>query len=228
MLILIHVCAAIVGIISGYVALIFKKGSGRHQVAGTMFCIAMMVMTTSAAYIAAFLRPVPINVVAASLTFYLVSTAWVAARRREASVNAFDWAALILGLAVTVDGIGLGFQVVGSASGKFAPVYFIFGSVAFLFSMGDVRMLMRGGVSGAKRIARHLWRVSFALLIAILSLYPGQAKLFSAAMRESKLIFAPHIFLVVSMFYWLWRIRFRRKQAASRAPVSSGELVVSA
>ncbi len=47
----------------------------------------------------------------------------------------------------------------GSKDGYPAGAYFIFGSVALLFAAGDVRMLVRGGISGAQRIARHLWRM---------------------------------------------------------------------
>jgi hypothetical protein len=40
----------------------------------------------------------------------------------------------------------------GSKDGYPAAAYFIFGSVALLFAAGDVRILVRGGVSGAQRI----------------------------------------------------------------------------
>jgi hypothetical protein len=40
-------------------------------------------------------------------------------------------------------------------------------------SAGDARMLARGGVLGAKRIARHLWRMCFGLFIAAGSFFLG-------------------------------------------------------
>src|SRR5258708_7416248 len=43
---------------------------------------------------------------------------------------------------------------------------FFMGSVMLLAAAGDIRMLVRGGVLGAKRIARHLWRMCFGLFIA--------------------------------------------------------------
>ena len=42
---------------------------------------------------------------------------------------------------------------------------FVFGFLALLCAAGDVRMLLRGGVFGAHRIVRNLWRMCFALLI---------------------------------------------------------------
>ena len=57
----------------------------------------------------------------------------------------------------------------GSKEGFPAAAYFIFGSVALLSAVGDIRMLLRGGVFGAHRIPRHLWRMCFALFIAAVS-----------------------------------------------------------
>jgi hypothetical protein len=65
-------------------------------------------------------------------------------------------------------------------------MYFIFGFVALLSVAGDVRILERGGVFGAHRIARHLWRICLSLLIAANSLFLGRAKVFPriTAFRE--------------------------------------------
>jgi hypothetical protein len=43
---------------------------------------------------------------------------------------------------------------------------FFIGSVMLLAAAGDVRMLVHGGVLGAKRTARHIWRLCFGLFIA--------------------------------------------------------------
>src|SRR6185503_13857371 len=95
-------------------------------------------------------------------------------------IRPFDYGALLWALIVGTAGWTFGFQAVrGQLNDRMPPpIYFVFGSVALLFAASDVRMIVRGGVIGAKRIARHLWRMSFALLIATLSFYPGQAKLF--------------------------------------------------
>ncbi len=38
----------------------------------------------------------PGNIVGGTLTFYLVATAWMTARRRDAEPGIFDWCALLL------------------------------------------------------------------------------------------------------------------------------------
>jgi hypothetical protein len=47
----------------------------------------------------------------------------------------------------------------GAKDGIPAGMYFFLGSVALLSAAADVPMLWHGGVSGAQRIARHLWRM---------------------------------------------------------------------
>jgi hypothetical protein len=48
-LIVFHICAGSVGLLSGAVAMSFRKGSGRHGLAGDVFVISMLCMSGSAA-----------------------------------------------------------------------------------------------------------------------------------------------------------------------------------
>jgi hypothetical protein len=82
--------------------------------------------------------------------------------------------------------------------------------VALLSAAGDVRMLAHGGVSGTKRIVRHLWRVSFAFLIAAFSFFLGQQKVMPAYIRGSKLLFVPPLLILIMLIYWLCRIWFTK------------------
>jgi hypothetical protein len=68
-------------------------------------------------------------------------------------------------------------------------MYFFLGSVALLSAAEDVRMLWHGGVSGALRIARHLWRMCFALFIASASLFLARPQLFPALLRKTGIVF---------------------------------------
>ena len=115
-----------------------------------------------------------------------------------------------------------GFQAAGSPRGMKdgmpAFLYFLFGSGALLCAALDVRMLRRGGFVGPKRILRHLGRMCFALLIATVSFYPGQAKLFPASVKATNLLFVPHVLLIGSMIFWT--VRMRRRSKKEPAPPS--------
>lgn len=213
-LLLIHICAAVVGLLSGFFATFLRKGSGWHGAAGNIFFVSMLIMSSSAAYIAAFMSPNMLNVTVGLLTFYLVATAWWAARRRQSAPGVFDAGAFLFVLAVGVAGVGFGIEAAGSLKGTKdgmpAALYFVFGSIALLCAVTDIRMFIRGGLFGTQRIARHLWRMSLSLLIATVSFFPGQARQLPQWLRESEFMFAPHIFVIGSMLFWIYRVKVKK------------------
>jgi len=212
---MIHISGAIVGLLSGFMAMAFRKGSGLHGAAGTVFFVSMLTMSAAGAYMAEFIKPNNGNVMGGVLTFYLVATGWRTARNRERKVGIFDWSALLTALAIGAAAVTWGLQAVNSKSGLKdgypGGMYFFFGSIALLFAASDVRMIMRGGVSGAKRIARHLWRMSLALLFALVSFYPSRAHLFPKWFNETRLLYVPHVLLIGAMFFWLARVSSRKR-----------------
>jgi hypothetical protein len=154
------------------------------------------------------------------LTFYLVATAWVAAKRRDGKAGMFDLGALLFALAIVAAGATWGLEAAssrtGARDGYAAGFYFVFGSIALLFAASDVRMIVRGGVFGARRIARHLWRMCMALLFAALSFYPGQARLFPKWLRETNLLYVPAVLLVGAMLFSLYRVSIRKRVLQNR------------
>ena len=212
-LVFIHIAAAFIAIFAGLLAMIVRKRSGWHGAAGTVFVVAMLTMSSTAAYLATFLKPNRINAVAGLLTFYLVATAWRAAKNRTGRASWIDTTALVFALGVAIAAFAV----------RVVPV----GVFALLFAIGDVRMLARGGVFGSERIARHLWRMGVALLIALLSFYPGQARNFGSVVN-TPLIFIPHIFVFVSMLVSLRGAKKARnpggERDGSRHPDSSQRL----
>ena len=214
-LLMLHICSAVVGLLSGFMAMAFRKGSGLHSAAGNIFFVSMIGMAGAGAYMAAFIKPNNGNVMGGTLTLYLVSTAWVAARRRERKVGMIDLSLLLVALAIGTAGVTWGFQTASSHSGLKngypAALYFVFGSIALLFAAADVRMIVRGGVYGAQRIVRHLWRMSLTLLFATASFYPGQARLFPKSWRVTNLLYVPHVLLIAAMLLALHRVSLRRR-----------------
>ena len=71
----------------------------------------------------------------------------------------------------------------------------------------DLKMILAGGISGAARIARHLWRMSAALTIASGSFFVGQQRIMPAFMRGSPWLFAPVIAPLLLMVFWMIRVR---------------------
>ena len=84
---------------------------------------------------------------------------------------------------------------------------FIFGIVALSGGAGDRRMINAGGIHGAARLRRHLWRMCFALLVAAGSFFLGQADEFPDALRITPLLAFPVLAVLATMVYWLRRLR---------------------
>jgi hypothetical protein len=210
-ILVLHISGGIIGLVSGAAAMSFRKGSSAHRVAGNIFVVSMLIMGACGSYLALMKHQMN-NVFGGLLTFYLITTAWLTGRRRDGSTGIFDWAALVMALGIGGSLLTLGIRV---ASGEAQPqagvplgMYFFMGSVPLLAAAGDIRMLVRGGVSGVQRIARHLWRMGFGLFIATGSFFLGQQQVFPAWLRKTEVLFIPAILPLLLMTFWLVRVLF--------------------
>jgi uncharacterized membrane protein len=209
MILLLHILAGGLGLLSGYVALYASKGAPLHRKSGMLFVCVMLTMSVTGMLISAVEEVTPaINLPAASLTFYLVITSLTTVRPPAAGSRRLEIAAMLMASAVGLACFTLGFRAIASGGPEAGLAYplFMFGLVGLLASAGDLRMIRAGGVRGATRLARHLWRMCFALLIASVAFYPRLGR----AGIPKPLLALPVLAVLVIMFYWLWRVRVRR------------------
>jgi hypothetical protein len=230
-ILLLHIIAGTLGMLSGFVAVFLRKGSRRHGIAGKVFVIAMLSLSASGVYLA-ILKSQPGNILGGTLTFYLVATAWITARRTDsAEPGIFDWGALLVVLAVAASQITFGLEAAFSQTGlkyDYPPwPYFFMGSVAVLAVTGDIRMLVRRGVSGTQRMARHLWRMCFALFIAASSIFLARPHLFPAILQRTGVLYFLSFLPLLLMIFWMLRVRFTNAYKR-RGPVAGPELSLSA
>jgi hypothetical protein len=211
-LLLLHIIAGTLGMLSGFVAVFLRKGSRRHGFAGNVFVISMLTLSVSGVYMAV-MKSQPGNIMGGALTFYLVVTAWMTARRRDGAPGIFDWGALLIVLALAATEVILGFEAAYSHTGlKYgypAWPYFFLGSVAVFATTGDVRMLVRGGISGTQRVARHLWRMCFALFVAASSIFMARQQVFPVLLRKTGVLMLLSFLPLMLMIFWLVRVRSR-------------------
>ena len=207
----VHISMGMVGLLSGATAMIVRKGSPLHRKAGTVFFASMLIMAAAGAFMAAFLNPSRGNVMGGLLTFYLVVTGWAVAWRRPRQTGGLEIGAALLGLSTASAGIFWGMQAASSPTHRLdgypPPLYFIFGGVALMATSLDVRMIAHGGLAGAARTTRHLWRMCVAMFIATSSFFLGQAKFFPASVRASGVQLVPVLLVIAALLYWLVRVR---------------------
>ena len=160
------------------------------------------------------------NVMAGVMTAYFVGTALTTVRR------ASPWTRRINGAALTV-AVGLALlAIVGGARAVNSPglspggvpfrtigvMSFVLATTLFLAAIGDVRSMRSGLPRGGQRLARHLWRMCFALFIAagsFFSIRERVARVLPEPFTTGWMRALPIVLLFGAMFYWLWRVRGR-------------------
>jgi uncharacterized membrane protein len=218
----VHIAGGIVGMLTGTAALILAKGGRWHVLAGKVFVASMLIMSSFAVYLAV-LKHQPGNIGGGILTFYLILTAWLTARRRDGQTSAYDWALLLIPLALGALTWMGGLQKMRSPAppedGVPAGMNFFMGTVMLLAAAGDLRMLLGGGVAGARRDVRHLWRMCFGLFIAAGSFFLGPSnrplRLLSAVglgQHLSPALFGTSLYIFLSvlplilLIFWVFRV----------------------
>jgi hypothetical protein len=199
----VHIIAGLIGLTSGAIALSVRKGAILHRKSGLIFVYAMMIVAITGTVMGALISEMA-AVIPGALTFYLVLTSFLTVRRSVVQKSSWiDFGAMLIGLMVGVASVVYSFV----AEGQPTVLYIIFGVIALLATLGDLRIIARG-IQGTHRIARHLWRMCFALLLASISLFIGQSQVFPEPLRNSRLLPIPVLLVWFLMLYWLVRVLF--------------------
>ena len=209
----VHFAAGLLSISAGAVALSAAKGGRLHKQSGLAFTCAMIGLGVTAAVIGTY-EMIPSQVFAGLLVVYLVFTAMTTVKPLPRIGQRINVALMVLAFAYAVVSLYVGVtewldptvEVVGRP--RIVPPLVV-GTVILLAAIGDLRAIRAGGLQGSRRLARHLWRMCFALFIATGSFFLGQMKFIPEPVRIVPLLlvlaFAPIPFLL----YWMWRVRLR-------------------
>ena len=104
-LLIMHILGGTIGLLSGTFAIAVRKGSHLHRASGNVFTIAMVTLASSGLCLA-ILKSQSGNIIGSILTFYMITTAWLAGRRR--GIGRLDLAALLVGIGGAAAIIALG------------------------------------------------------------------------------------------------------------------------
>ncbi len=219
MILLVHILTGTLGLITGYVALYAAKGALAHRRSGMVFVYAMLAMCVFGMLISMARGVAPtINLPAGALTAYLVITGLTTVRP-IAGTRWLDVGLMLLALGFGLVDLTFGFQAVangGTRNGMPAFPFFMFGSIGTLAALGDIRVMRSGAHVGPARLARHLWRMCFALFIAALSFSVQVARMIPKPVRIPAMAI-PMLLVLGTMVYWLWRVRMGRSVGSGRA-----------
>ncbi|MGB9150532.1 MAG: hypothetical protein WCB36_09830 [Burkholderiales bacterium] len=211
-----HFAVGLIALVSGFVALAALKAGQRHRQAGQLFLLAMLALGVTAAGIALFVGKLS-SIVGGIFAGYLVLTAYAIVQPHSA-FHGRQWtvAFALLGTALATCEAALAFKALMSPTrtldGVPAGMILFFAIVMACAAIGDLRLLqVPGGVRGVQRLARHLWRMCFALFIASGSFFLGQIKFLPESMRSIPLLATLALAPLAALVYWMWRVRIRRR-----------------
>jgi uncharacterized membrane protein len=223
MLLPVHFVAGGLAIVLGGVALVASKGATLHRRSGLLFVYAMLTMGISGSILALRQSLTNANVLGGFMSVYFVITALTTVRPVSAWTRRLNSAALLVAIALSLIEIGLGFKALASPGGTIngVPFFMLFflATVTTLAAAGDIRMMRSGALRAGPRLARHLWRMCFALFIAagsFFSIRQRVAKILPEPFTTPAMRALPVVLVFVAMFYWLWRVRARRMLAPAR------------
>ena len=205
----IHVAAGGLALVLGAVALSVKKGGTIHRRSGLLFVYATLVMGISASILG--------NVLGGLMPVYFVGTALTTVRTVSPWTRRINVAALTVAVGLALVDIVGGVKAFNSPRGFLNGVpflmFFFLAAVMILAATGDVRIMRFGMPRGGPRLARHLWRMCFALFIAAGSFFSVRervAKILPVPFTTAPMRALPILLLFGAMFYWLWRVRGHR------------------
>ena len=205
-----HIGGGVVGIGSGAVALLTRKGERIHQVAGNVFFAAMLTMTVIAAAVAPFLpedrgRRPPRRSQPLSGGHRLGDGE--AAGRRDRGLERLA-VVIPLGVVLMAAWLALAAPAAKEETG-FSTVY-AFAVLSALAAACDLKLIARRGLRAERRIARHVWRMSLGLFVATGSLFLGQQQVFPEALRGTAALTAPPLLVLAALSLWMLKVRFGR------------------
>ena len=211
-ILMVHIAAGLAGIVSGYTAILARKGSPLHRAAGNIFFLSMIGMLSMGGLIAAAESNNRGTGLGALFGIYLVTTAWSAARRPDGPAGGIErtgfWFVLIVGTTMAaLSLIGLSRP---DAPQPQTTAGMLMALIALLAAAAD-RKVVRRGMAGVDRIARHLWRMSAAMFFATGSFFLGQQKVMPQAIQGSPLLIVLAVAPLLLMIFWLVFVRISPK-----------------
>jgi uncharacterized membrane protein len=224
---ILHLITGTAAVLAGSIALMSKKGLIVHRLAGVVFLGCMIALSLSGLYLS-FTRSIVFTAFLGMLAFYLVSTGWVAVKRRTRSMAQFEKVAmfgiLIGGTICAITGF---FAPVTSASPQDAPpaeAYYVMAAVAICCGLLDIRQVRRGGVSGKNRIARHLWRMGASMFIAVTIFFLGNSNVLPEFFRDPLLLATPILLVFFATIFWLYRVQITSWRVPVRGQSKTAEI----
>jgi hypothetical protein len=121
------------------------------------------------------------------LIIYLLATGWMTVRRHPGQTGLFEIGSFLLVATGAAAVFYFGVQSIADGTALLGGIPIMtFGVVASLAAAADLSVILRRGLSGKQRLARHLWRTHVGLFAAVGSFFPGQRSFRTSSSRSGR------------------------------------------
>ena len=201
---------------AGTIAAFARKGGRLHRGAGNVFFASMLVMAAFACWLAVVMPGQIGNLFGAAFAAYLVTTGWLTVRRKAGVLPERIALAAALGLlapfaillAQAATHTAFLFKSAVAPHGPVLIATWCVTAVLAIAAIGDAKVAFAGGIAGAARIARHLWRMLLGLTIAVGSAFTnGFARVLPGHYHVPGAFFLPLLMPLGLLVFWMIRVR---------------------
>ncbi|OHU85687.1 MULTISPECIES: DUF2306 domain-containing protein [Pseudoalteromonas] len=212
--ILIHITAGAIVLLTGFTAIVAKKGNAFHRQLGNVYVVSMLTLGISGTIIAV-VRYVPISIMNGLVLCYFVLSAINVIRQPDNQTNLADRFLFCFATLLFLGLFGFAYQTMLMPDGKLGgfgtTAYVIFGSVLAFCSVADYRYIKLGGLQGKDKLIRHLWRMFFPLFMSTAAFFLGQAIHIPEAIRTIEFLLTPVAFVILTAVYWVFKVKWNLK-----------------
>lgn len=209
-LLVLHIAGGSIGLVSGTINLIRKKGDKLHKMIGTIFYYGMLITGTTSLLLAA-IHPNHFLFIIGVFTLYLVVTGQrYLAKSRKGSIDSFDRIITYAMMAAAISFITIGTYYLVN-SNFFGAVYIVFGGFGLLFVKGDLTYY--AGKSRFKNypLLSHIQRMTGGYIAALTAFLVVNSDKFPEGVPAVAAWLAPTILVVPLIIYWSRRYQVGRK-----------------
>lgn len=209
---ILHISGGSVGLATGLINILRKKGTSNHKLIGKIFFIAMLVTGTSA-LVLAIVNPNQFLFMVGVFTLYMVGTGQRYLRHKSRAVivpNAIDWSITLLMFIAGFLFIILGILAL-IKSNFFGIVFFTFGSLALLFVRQDFKNYRGKSTTLNLGLIAHLQRMTGAFIAALTAFLVVNAKHLPDQIPGILHWLLPTIILTPLIVSWSRKYEMRKK-----------------
>ena len=203
-----HILAGGIGLLSGVVALVVKKGAPAHVRYGLVFWYTMLAMAFSGIGISILIENW-VLLLTGLMTIYMLFTGRNALTRPSGKINFQVKLWTGFNLLCLVAAATVGASIVGGGDptgGRFLAL----AADSLLFAILDWRLIVRGEAVGKDRIVDHLWRIIAALLFGCFALFLFNPQAFPDWFIDMRLNLVPITIIFGVLIYWVVSLKWGR------------------